>query len=91
MQLTIRRYLVTYDADEDSAPEKLREKLSEYGKVKYISRSVYVILSKEELNVQDLFDDLSYYINESITESEKLFVAHVGRTHPLLDSFDTLD
>lgn len=85
------RYLVTYDADEDSAPEELREKLSEYGKVKYISRSVYMLISKEELNVQDLFDDLSYYINESTIDPEKLFVAHVGRTHPLLDSFDTLD
>ncbi len=89
--MTSYRYLVTYNANEDSAPEQLREKLSKYGEVKYISRSVYVLISQKEVDVKVLFKKLSCYIDESTIDPEKLFVAHVGRTHPLLDFFDTLD
>lgn len=62
-----------------------------YGEVKYISRSVYVLISQKEVDVKVLFKKLSCYIDESTIDPEKLFVAHVGRTHPLLDFFDTLD
>ena len=84
-------YLITYDANKGSFPEELKEKLKRFGEVKFISGSVYVLISQKELNVELLFKKLSCYIDESTYDPEKLFVARLGRRFPPLELFHTLD
>lgn len=84
MQLTSYRYLVTYDADKASVPEELRENLSKYGRVVYISGSVYGIYSKNKQNVRTMFNELKSYINEP---EDNLFIAHLSSNIPSFDHF----
>lgn len=79
------KYIITFDADEYSYPEELKEKLLEYGDVKYISRSVYSLETEEELSTVYLFKALKSYINDP---RENLFVGHLTSTYPMLDTFD---
>lgn len=80
--MTSYRYLVTYDADEVSSPEELRKKLSLFGKVTYISRSVYGICSDTEWNVEFMFSELKRYIHQP---AKNLFIAYLSSYFPHFD------